>query len=72
MMSFKGFVESNKVRINKFFNDLCEVSDFHEALEMEQYIALSKKDINLNISLNEIFNTQGLLLQHMDTLVCFI
>lgn len=70
MMSLNGFVENNKARINKFFGDLCEVSDFYEALEMEQYIALSKKEISLNISLNEIFNTQGLLLQHLQVLVC--
>ncbi|KAL3898831.1 MAG: hypothetical protein SGCHY_002474, partial [Lobulomycetales sp.] len=68
MMSLNGFVENNKARINKFFGDLCEVSDFYEALEMEQYIALSKKEISLNISLNEIFNTQGLLLQHLQVL----
>jgi Ras GTPase-activating-like protein IQGAP2/3 len=36
---------------------------------MEQYIALSKKEISLNISLNEIFNTQSLLLQHQNVLV---
>lgn len=69
MMSLNGFVESNKARINKFFNELCEVSDFYEALEMEQYVALSKKEISLNISLNEMFNTQGLLQQHKDALV---
>ncbi|KAJ3224542.1 glyceraldehyde-3-phosphate dehydrogenase 1 [Clydaea vesicula] len=68
MMALNGFVEANKARINKFFTDLCEVSDFYEALEMEQYIALSKKEISLNISLNEMFNTQSLLLQHSDIL----
>jgi Ras GTPase-activating-like protein IQGAP2/3 len=69
MSSLNGFVDKNKSRINKFFGDLCEVGDFYEALEMEQYIALSKKEISLNISLNEIFNTQSLLLQHQNVLV---
>lgn len=69
MMSLNGFVEGNKTRINKFFNELCEVGDFYEDLEMEQYVALSKKEISLNISLNEMFLTQALLIQHQDVLV---
>ncbi|KAI8927418.1 Rho GTPase activation protein [Entophlyctis helioformis] len=62
------FIDRHKPQFNKFLNDLCEVGDFSEALEMEQYIALSKKEIELNITLNEIHNTQGLLVQHMDIL----
>lgn len=69
MMALNPFVETNKSRINTFLNDLCEVGDFYEALEMEQYIALSKKEISLNISLNEMYNTQNLLIQHQDELV---
>ncbi|KAJ3412391.1 glyceraldehyde-3-phosphate dehydrogenase 1 [Chytridiales sp. JEL 0842] len=68
MMALNPFVENNKPRINRFFNDLCEVGDFYEALEMEQYVALSKKDIQLNITLNEIYNMQQLLTQHIDVL----
>ncbi|KAF9157928.1 glyceraldehyde-3-phosphate dehydrogenase 1 [Actinomortierella ambigua] len=68
MMSLNPFVESNKARINKFLNDLCEVGDFYESLEMDQYMALSKKDINLHITLNELFNTHQLLDQHRDML----
>jgi Ras GTPase-activating-like protein IQGAP2/3 len=68
MLSLNPFVEQNKTRINKFLNDLCEVGDFYESLEMDQYIALSKKDLELNITLNEIYNTHSLLLQHAEVL----
>ena len=68
MLPTNPFVEANKTRINKFLNELCEVSDFYETLEMDQYMALSKKDIVLNITLNEIYNTQSLILQHLDML----
>ncbi|KAF9540665.1 glyceraldehyde-3-phosphate dehydrogenase 1 [Mortierella hygrophila] len=68
MMTLNPFVENNKARINKFLNDLCEVGDFYESLEMDQYMALSKKEINLNITMNELFNTHQLLTQHRDTL----
>ncbi|CAO3622703.1 unnamed protein product [Cunninghamella blakesleeana] len=68
MIPTNPFVEKNKRRTNKFLNDLCEVGDFYESLEMDQYMALSKKDIMINITPNEIYNTQSLLLQHLDIL----
>ncbi|CAI2176164.1 5207_t:CDS:10, partial [Funneliformis geosporum] len=68
MSMLNPFVESNKQRINKFLMDLCEVGDFYESLEMDQYITLSKKDLVLNITLNEIYNTHALLIQHKDIL----
>lgn len=61
MANLSGFVDSNKSRINEFLNDLCEVPDFYESLEMDQYVALSKKDLSLNITLNEIFGMHSLL-----------
>ena len=35
---------------------------------MDQYMALSKKDLMIHITLNELYNTHSLLLQHIDTL----
>lgn len=32
-------------------------------------MALSKKDLQINITLNELYNTQSLLIQHVDVLV---
>jgi Ras GTPase-activating-like protein IQGAP2/3 len=32
-------------------------------------MALSKKDLQINITLNELYNTHSLLAQHVDTLV---
>ncbi|GFZ51959.1 GTPase-activating protein [Saitozyma sp. JCM 24511] len=68
MMSLNPFVENNKARMNKFLNSLCEVGDFYESLELDQYMALSKKDLQINITLNELYNTHSLLMQHMDVL----
>ncbi|CAG8801258.1 10746_t:CDS:2, partial [Racocetra persica] len=45
MIMLNPFVESNKQRLNKFLMELCEVGDFYESLEMDQYMALSKKDL---------------------------
>lgn len=39
-------------------------------MQMDQYMALSKKDLMIHITLNELYNTHSLLLQHIDTLVC--
>ncbi|KZT18976.1 Rho GTPase activation protein [Neolentinus lepideus HHB14362 ss-1] len=68
MMTLHPFVENNKVRINQFLNNLCEVGDFYETLEMDQYMALSKKDLVIHITLNEMYNTHSLILQHVETL----
>ncbi|KAK7033121.1 hypothetical protein R3P38DRAFT_3186668 [Favolaschia claudopus] len=68
MMTLNPFVENNKARINQFLNNLCEVGDFYETLEMDQYMALSKKDLVIHISLNELYNTHSLILQHIETL----
>jgi Ras GTPase-activating-like protein IQGAP2/3 len=36
---------------------------------MDQYMALSKKDLQINITLNELYNTHALLVSHLDHLV---
>lgn len=68
MIPTNPFVKENKKRIHQFLNDLCEVSDFYESLEMDQYMALSRKDIYISITPNELYSTQSLLSQHIDTL----
>ncbi|KAG1454113.1 hypothetical protein G6F56_007402 [Rhizopus delemar] len=68
MIPTNPFVETNKKRTNQFLNELCEVGDFYEQLEMDQYMALSKKDIMISITPNEIYNTLSLLQQHIDIL----
>ncbi|KAJ5499607.1 RasGAP protein C-terminal [Penicillium expansum] len=54
MASLQPFIQQNKERVNKFLLDLCEVQDFYESLEMDNYVALSKRDLELQITLNEI------------------
>ena len=36
---------------------------------MDQYMALSKKDLVIHITLNELYNTHSLILQHIEVLV---
>lgn len=62
------FIDSNSARLNKFLNDICEVADFYDTLEMDQYIALSKKDLLLEITLNEVASMHTLLEKHLQTL----
>jgi hypothetical protein len=37
--------------------------------QLDQYMALSKKDLRIHITLNELYNTHALLVQHRDALV---
>lgn len=41
-------------------------------IKIDQYMALSKKDLTINITLNELYNTHALLEQHIETLVCIL
>ncbi len=52
-----------------FLSDLCEVSDFHEQLQLEEYIAVSRKEISIEVSLSEITSLQKLLLNYKDGIV---
>ncbi|KAF2796566.1 Rho GTPase activation protein [Melanomma pulvis-pyrius CBS 109.77] len=64
MVKLQPFIQQNKERINKFLLDLCEVQDFYESLEMDNYVALSKRDLELSITLNEVYATHALLDRH--------
>lgn len=68
MAKLQPFVQINKERVNKFMLELCEVQDFYESLEMDNYVALSKKDLDLSITLNEIYATHALLEKHAEDL----
>lgn len=65
MSKLAPFINQNKDRVNKFMLDLCEVQDFYESLEMDNYVALSKKDLELSITLNEIYAMHSLLEKHL-------
>lgn len=64
MQKLQPFIHQNKERINRFLLDLCEVQDFYETLEMDNYVALSKRDLELSITLNEVYATHALLDKH--------
>lgn len=70
MVRLQPFIHQNKERVKRFMLDLCEVQDFYESLEMDNYVALSKKDLELSITLNEIYATHALLDRHAAELVC--
>jgi len=52
-----------------FLNSLSEVSDFHESLQLEEYVALCRNDICIEITISEIANLHKLLLKYQDSIV---
>ncbi|KKY18408.1 putative gtpase activating protein sar1 [Phaeomoniella chlamydospora] len=64
MAKLQPFIHNNKERVNKFMLDLCEVQDFYESLEMDNYVALSKRDLEMQITLNEVYAMHALLDKH--------
>lgn len=69
MIPLNSFVDNHQAMMNQFLNQLCEVGDFYESLEMDQYMALSKRDLSIDITLNELYGTHALFMQHLDTVV---
>ncbi|KAF2747050.1 Rho GTPase activation protein [Sporormia fimetaria CBS 119925] len=69
MAALQPFIHQNKDRMNQFLLDLCEVQDFYDTLEMDNYVALSKKDLELSISLNEVYAMHALLEKHGPELI---
>ncbi|KAI0814047.1 GTPase [Xylaria sp. FL0064] len=68
MAKLSPFIQQNKDRVNKFMLDLCEVQDFYETLEMDKYVALTKNNLELSITLNEIYAMHGLIEKHSEEL----
>lgn len=66
MTALALFSEANKDRVAEFLNKLCDVDDFYESLEMDQFMCLSVKSLAINVSLNEMYHTHGFLLRHID------
>ncbi|KAJ8132134.1 hypothetical protein O1611_g1491 [Lasiodiplodia mahajangana] len=64
MAKLSPFIQQNKDRVNKFMLDLCEVQDFYESLEVDQYVALTKNNLELTITLNEIYAMHSLIEKH--------
>lgn len=68
MVKLQPFIHKNRERVNRFLLDLCEVQDFYDSLEMDNYVALSKRDLELSITLNEVYATHALLEKHIAAL----
>ena len=52
-----------------FLSDLCEIEDFHESLQLEEYIALCRQDIAIDITVAEMACLHSLLLKYREYIV---
>lgn len=66
MAQLNEFIEEHKERMVQFLADICDVPDFYGNLEIEQYLALTKKDISLEITLNELVSLHSLLIKYQE------
>ncbi|KAI6657312.1 hypothetical protein LOD99_60 [Oopsacas minuta] len=69
MKSLEPFLFAKHDAIKEFIRNLCQVPDFHQQLEMEAFLALSKRQINLELRWKEISNIHQLLLTYHEKLV---
>lgn len=68
MKTMQPFMDANRTRMCSFLHNLCNVGDFYDTLELDQYMALTQKNLTINISLNEIYRMHSLLFKHLDSL----
>eukprot|EP00002_Diphylleia_rotans_P009756 TRINITY_DN2009_c0_g1_i1.p1 TRINITY_DN2009_c0_g1~~TRINITY_DN2009_c0_g1_i1.p1 ORF type:complete len:740 (+),score=158.63 TRINITY_DN2009_c0_g1_i1:74-2293(+) len=68
MEHVNGFVVDNREKLADFFDKLVDVEDPEKALEMDEIMGLTKTDLQLNISVNEIYSVHALLQAHNQTL----
>ncbi|KAF7306050.1 RasGAP protein [Mycena chlorophos] len=68
MSQLDPFVAENRADVDGFFHRLCDVDDFDDDLEVEQYMALAEKDVVMSLSLNELYDMHSLVSQHIATL----
>lgn len=70
--ALQPFTLENRTTMKQFLLDICEVPDFYESLELDNYVALSKKDLELTITLNEVYGMHQMLQDHQNELVSSI
>ncbi|WFD34733.1 RasGAP protein [Malassezia cuniculi] len=68
MRPLHGFFEVHRERMNEFLHTLCNVGDFYDTLEFDQYMALTRRDLSISISLNELYHMHALVKNHIDIL----
>ncbi|WFD28453.1 RasGAP protein [Malassezia nana] len=68
MDPLKPAIEKHRAGMIHFLHTLCNVPDFYDTLEMDQYMTLSKRDTKLRISVNELYFMHGLVFKHLDVL----
>lgn len=68
MSQMRFFSESNQTRFFAFLNALCDVDDFYDTLELDQFMALTKKDLTISISMNELIGIHDLFSRHIDAM----
>ncbi|ODV92894.1 hypothetical protein CANCADRAFT_15563, partial [Tortispora caseinolytica NRRL Y-17796] len=66
MAVFTTFINENKPRLGKFLRDVCDVPDFNEEFTSEQFEALTRKDLEIQITINEIYETHALVAKYLD------
>ena len=69
MKPLEPFLFRNHEALKTFLNNLCDVPDFHQQLEMEAFLALSKRQISLELRWKEICNIHKLLITYREQLI---
>ncbi|RDD46062.1 GTPase-activating protein [Trichoplax sp. H2] len=68
MYPLQSFIDQHHDPLKVFLDQLCDVRNFHDNIEMEQYLSLSQ-DIIVNIRLSELYDLHNLLISYRSNLM---
>ncbi|KAJ3434249.1 gtpase-activating protein [Anaeramoeba flamelloides] len=62
----ENYIENARSRLLKFLDQLCDIEDPRPDPELDKYMLLSKSDLEINITLNDIYFVHECLHEHLD------
>ncbi|WFC94826.1 RasGAP protein [Malassezia brasiliensis] len=68
LVPLRAFLDAHRARACAFLRALANVGDFYDTLDLDQYVALSRKHTVIHIALSELYGMHALLARHLDTL----
>ncbi|KAJ6231210.1 gtpase-activating protein [Anaeramoeba flamelloides] len=62
----ENYIQNARSRLLKFLDKLCDIEDPRPDPELDKYMLLSKSDLEINITLNDIYFVHECLHEHLD------
>eukprot|EP00117_Sycon_ciliatum_P048464 scpid19769/ scgid2682/ GTPase-activating protein; Ras GTPase-activating protein len=66
MVPFTDFISSYQMKLKDFFDQLCDVDDFHDFMQVEHFLAFTKNSVMSEVELSDIHKLHTLISKHSE------